>query len=59
MHELTESYRRLVSELQEERDRRLDQIQAAPQKLVQEWQEKERLLRTRLEELSHTWDRFM
>ena len=59
VRELTESYRRLVLELQEERDRRLDQIQAAPQKLAQEWQEKERLLRAKLEELSRTWDRFM
>ncbi len=59
VRELTESYRRLRAELQEERDRRLDQIQAAPQKLAREWQEKERQMRARLEELSHTWDRFM
>ena len=59
VRELTESCRRLRAELQEERDRRLDQIQAAPQKLAQEWQEKERQMRARLEELSHTWDRFM
>ena len=59
VRELTESYRRLRAELQEERERRLDQIQAVPLKLAQEWQEKERQMRARLEELSHSWDRFM
>ena len=70
IRELTASCRRLRAEIQEDRERRLavlqqmqerqkDQLQAAQQKLTMDWQEKERLLKSRLEEISHSWERFM
>ena len=70
VRELTDSYRKLRDEIKIEGQRRIEQLQNAPDRLSAEWEAeqarfteefraREQQLRAKFDELSHYWDRFM
>ena len=59
IRELTENVLRLRDELHAEGERAVSEFLNSQARLQAEWQESERLLRSKLEELSRHWERFM